>query len=613
MLAWGRVGRAAPAAGTVGAPPSAPGQGPETQADDLIPVSGGEWPVELPAEDCAYLMGLFLGSLSPSAEPVPEAGAAPATVTRPVGAPVFVTIYEPGKQRVRVAARRATLAESVRQAAHDVRERSQRPPAPHTLRLRIDVLRQARFLPTGRRVAFACRGFGPPLGVALRSGDRFVFFLPADVADYQAETHEMMLQAVCRQAGLDPSAWQMPSVTMWRLETAGFVNAAPGSRHALPSPRGLTSPGEPNIARLLRANRLLGQYLARVQKEDGAYLNYWDPASGLATGCDSVPEQAGVAAALAELCELLPKQEYLTSCYEAVSYFLRHTDMVRGNRPMAFTRRDEACRDYWETEASAQVLEALCRYRRVSGLTEPDPWIAALAEFLLFMQREDGGLELQYDVKTGGRSTPRAGAKSVTPQAKAALALALAYRELRAPAYLQGACRALDALWEEDSERKEPHAPQEARWLAMAAEQVGAASQTETYHSWVKRIAAGRRQAQLVSSDVPAADLVGGTLSGFPPLAGHTADDLVVFTVACMMDATGDAENRSAARRAARYIMQLQFLPENSYYLVSPSASSGGVREYLGSNLVKVQTLESVLRGLVALARLELQDVRQSD
>jgi hypothetical protein len=440
-----------------------------------------------------------------------------------------------------------------------------------------------------------------------------VFFLPADVADYQAETHEAMLQTVCRQAGLDPSAWQMPSVTMWRLETVGFVNAAPGSRHALPSPRGLTSPGEPNIARLLRATRLMGQYLARVQKEDGAYLNYWDPASGLATGCDSVPEQAGVAAALAELCELRPKQEYLTSCYEAVSYFVRHTDMVRGDRRMAFTRRDEACRDYWETEASAQVLEALCRYRRASGLTEPDPWIAALAEFLLFMQREDGGLELQYDVRTGGRSTPKAGARSMTPQAKAALALALAYRELQTPAYLQGARRALDALLEEDSTRQEPHAPQQARWLAMAAEQTGTALQSDRYRSWVKRIAAGRRRAQLVPPDVPAADLVGGTLSRFPPLAGPTADDLVVFTVACMMDATGNVEDRSAARRAARHIMRLQFLPENSYYLVSPSASSGGVREHLGSNIIKVQTLESALRGLTALARLELQDARQSD
>jgi len=59
--------------------------------------------------------------------------------------------------------------------------------------------------------------------------------------------------------------------------------------------------------------------------------------------------------------------------------------------------------------------------------------------------------------------------------------------------------------------------------------------------------------------------------------------------------------------------MHVQYLPENSYYLPDPEAAAGGLREQIGSNIIRVQTLESALRGLTMLARLELQDIRRRD
>ncbi|MHC4788920.1 MAG: hypothetical protein ACYS8K_06920 [Planctomycetota bacterium] len=523
MLAWGR--EAPPA------PPPAPAQhDPEAERAAFLPPEGGQWPVELSIEDGEYLIGLLLDAVgTPAGKGRPvgrDAAARPAPVacTRPLRAPVLVTAYAAGGVRLRAEARAGTLAESVARAAAELASRTGggRGLRADVLRVRIDVVTEARPFPATQRLAFAMRGFGEPAGVALRDGQRFAFFLPADIADYHAGTNEGMLRAVCRRAGLGAEAWRDPELPLWHLVVAGFVNEAPGGRHALPSPRGLTPGGEANISRLLRASRLAGQYLVRVQGDDGSYRTYWNPASNLGGGCESVPEQAAVAAALAGLCELRPRDEYIISCYEALSYLMRFTDSLPDDPRMAFTRRDEVCHVVWELEASAHVLAALCRYRRVSGMSQPGPWIAALAEFLLFMQREDGCFELKYDARTGARTTPEDGLDEPVPQAKAALSLALAHEALGVPGYLLAARKAVDRLAE--AEGASGLAPAEARWLAAAAGQVGSALQSDRYVPWIGRIAAERRRAQLQAQDVPAADLVGATLTRFPPPSGPTAD-----------------------------------------------------------------------------------------
>ncbi len=69
----------------------------------------------------------------------------------------------------------------------------------------------------------------------------------------------------------------------------------------------------------------------------------------------------------------------------------------------------------------------------------------------------------------------------------------------------------------------------------------------------------------------------------------------------------GTEANLAAAERAARYLMRLQLLPENSYYLPDPDARTGGFREQPCMNVVKLPTMDSALRGMVLLTRLKLQ------
>ncbi len=585
-----------PAVGTAGGP---------------LPSAGASWELELSEADGRYLVGLFYDSLDALAAGVspPDVGRAPPACLEPVAAPVFVTVYSPNQLPARLQSRRPTLADGVKEAARqffELRGQSVAPDPPKAERVRIDVLRRADLLRVPDREAFAEQVLGPPAGLAMEFGGEAELFLPADIADFRAGTNLDMLRSVCRAAAGDAAGWRRPDLRIWRLVAAAFVNTGDNSRDVLAIPRGLTPVGEVSLAGVLRSARLAGQYLVKMQGEDATFVPYWDPAADLQGGCDNVPEQAAACAALALLCDLRPREEYLNACYESLSYLMHYTNVDERNPRMAFTQRQEICKEVLELEASAHVLEALCHYRRASGWTEADAWIAALAEFLLFMQREDGLFELRYDAESGTRSTPSKHAAQVASHAKAALALSLAYRELSVARYLAGAQRAVEALTREDRS----YEAGDARWLVAAVDAYGQCLPADEWQAWggralAARIAAQRREAQLGPGDAPAEDLVGGTGSAFPPKAGATANDLVVFASACTMDCTPEA--LEAARRAAGYLMGLQYLEENSYYLPDPDDGRGGFREQPGSNIIRIQALEAALRGLVKLAHVELQ------
>jgi hypothetical protein len=248
----------------------------------------------------------------------------------------------------------------------------------------------------------------------------------------------------------------------------------------------------------------------------------------------------------------------------------------------------------------------MCRFRHASGRAEPLGEIEGLANFLLFMQRaEDGRFELRFDAPSGGRSTPPGDEADVTAQARAALALCLAFRELGLDRvdFLNGARRALEALRTDRDVSERDFTAAEARWIVSALMEYNrnGLGPVKQYVEWADRIAASRRQSQLRRADVPTGELVGGTAGELPPRARQTADDLVVYASACMMGEGLRQANLPAARRAARYLLRLQYRLENSYCLADRPALLGAFRDRPDSRLVRLAAQEASLEGLVKL------------
>ncbi|MFO8006377.1 MAG: prenyltransferase/squalene oxidase repeat-containing protein [Candidatus Brocadiia bacterium] len=593
-IGWGRLwsaGQQAPA------PPAAR----PPDADAFLPRRDGQWPVELGRSEQACMLGVFLDSLQALRNGRQPANHEPCADGP--GAPLFVTAYWPGQTSVRVRAAEPNLADSMVEAARLVAQRLEGDWPEGRPRVRVDVLREALRFPAGKRLMFAEQVTGVPYGLGIARPDEPVFFLAADCVGWEAADNLGMLRAVCRRAGLEAHQWRRSQVDVYRLQTQGFINDTAGSRRPLPSPRGLVPVGRTSLPNLLRSCRLAADYLVGVQQRDGSFLMFTDPATGLEGGCQSLILEAEAAGALGVFCELRSDTERVEALRVAVAHAMQYTDLDPRRVHLAVTSRAETCHKAGEMEESAQVLEAMCRLRRSSGETEPDPWIRALADFLLFMQDDDGTFSLAYDPESGTRSTPPDGADPLVAQARGALALALAYRELGTARFLRGAQRALDAALAIENASV---TPRQARWLVSAALHVTPFLPDERYLTRAREAAASRRQHQLTEQSAPADDLVGGTLDEYPPRSDQTADDLVTFAGAAAMGLEMEA-NLAAAERAARYLMRLQLLPENSYYLPDPNARTGGFREQPSLNVVKLPTMDSALRGMVLLTRLKLQ------
>ncbi len=589
-------------------PPATP---PKSDAEAALPLEGGSWAVAIDPEEAGRLMGVFFDTLRAL-----QQGEDPPAATGEggVNAPVFVTVFVPGGGHFRELARAGAPGPSVRQAAVQFFRESAGRFDPETLRVRIDAVRSMRLLTAPERLAFAARGLGAPLGFAVRAGGDLRFFLAPDTVEYRSETNTEMLNSLCRRSGLQPDDWRKEDVPVWALRTVGFMDDTAGSRRVMPSERGLTPPVLPDAATLLRAARLAGDYIVSTKGDDDSFLALWDPLSDLKGGCKSLAEQASAATALIELGAMGMGGDYLTVGYDALSYAMHYTDMDPHDPAMAFATRKEVCQELLETEASARVLEALCRFHHVGQLEETVPWIRAVARFLVFMQREDGRFELRYDPESQSKTTPLGMSDAVAPQATAALALALAARELNEDDLLKDAQKALDAIAAASDPAKRAWKAPEAAVLMEAILAVNDAAPQATLAPrdrnlrLAEQVAACRRRAQLDEADAPAPDLAGASLDAWPPTSLAAASDLDVFATACQLGPEAKAQNEAAARLSARYLMGLQFLPENSYYLPNPEAGAGGFRELTGSNIVHLQTVETGLRGLIKLTRVVMAE-----
>jgi hypothetical protein len=597
MLARGRAPGAPPPADT------ATGDDAAASAGAFVPLSGGSWTVAVDMEQAGRLMGLFFDTLSAL-----KAGAEPPAAEGVGGAdaPVFVSVYAPGGGFYREQARAGGPGLSVREAAVKLFKEVGAQLDPQALRVRIDLVRSVRLLTAPERLAIAERGLGEPLGFAVQAAAGGMrFYLAPDIVDYHAETTADALGALCLRSGLQPGQWRQSDVPVWAVRTVGFVNDTGGSRRVLPSERGLASSVLVNVATLMRAERLAGDYLSAVRAEDGSFCTLWDVLSNLRGGCESLTEQASASAALCELGGTNFGSSYLSAGYAAVSFAMHYTDLDPKDPTMAFTTRQETCQQLLQTEASARVLEALCRFHSAGKLAESLPWIQAVSQFLLHMQRDDGRFELVYDPATRGKSTPLSVQDAVAPHAAAALALALASRELGRDELLQAAQKALDGIAASCEPAQRAWTAPEAAALMDAILAVNSAAPQERNLLLAGQVAACRRKAQLSEADAPAPDLAGASADTWPPSSTAASADLDTFAAACLLGPELKAQNEAAAELSARYLLRLQFLPENSYYLPTADSGAGGFRELPGSNIVRLQAVDGALRGLIKLTQVK--------
>ena len=190
-----------------------------------------------------------------------------------------------------------------------------------------------------------------------------------------------------------------------------------------------------------------------------------------------------------------------------------------------------------------------------------------------------------------------------------------AYKAVKRPEFLLGAQKALGRLNSALSTQNSAlglsdfGGPEAARRFVVAVWEYGSVLPADPHLARVVDAVELLARRQLSDTQTPVPDLAGGTAGGFAA-AGETAADLETFSAAWLLAAGSDAPQaqalRDACRRAApaagRYVVQFQYTPLNSYYLMEPLQASGGVRLRPGSNMVRIASVGRALDGLALLS-----------
>jgi hypothetical protein len=453
-----------------------------------------------------------------------------------------------------------------------------------------------------------------PLGVVVWQGERPCVLLPADVADADVGNHREMLEAVCRMAALSPIAWRDEKRLLTLIRTDSFVNSAPGGACPVPLVRGLPLLREPGLAQTTRSCELAADYLTRVQDQIGRFPLERDATSGIPTEGEDPCAQSAAAAALARFSATLAgddaerksrRERCIKACKTTLADLANMAFVPSAQPELAFVKEGGSSVGAPSPADTAAVLIAFCEYRRATDDRAWDPMIVRLANFLVTCQDESGAFR-QPVAEEGAAQGAQVPALDIAAQAGGARALALSYGAVNRPEFLLGARKALDRLSADAEAMKTADA---ARGFVVALRDLSPHLPPGPYLPRVREALETLVERQLRVEDCPAPDLAGGTLRAFPQSVDETAADMEAFVSGWLVNRTYGKESNyfldeclwQAALGAGRYVMQFQFLPENSYYLADADSALGGLRHFPGRN---VATLQGTQHGLDALSLL---------
>ena len=572
--------------------------------------------VELNDSDRDYLMGLVMDTLRGMESST--ADATPAGV-RGAGAPSFVTLYAPGGALVRAMADGQSLADGVRAAARraleKAKERAWEDQRLQDVRVRTDIVTELVPFSNRQRRAFAVEGLDAPFGLALGPGqDLAGCFLPADAAVRGTETHLEMLARLCTDSGLEADAWSDGGLALYRIRAESFVNAYSGRDRALSTPRGIPLVERVTLAKLLRACNLAGDFLVRSQRNDGSFAAIYRADENEWAGVSGVLEEAGAVYALCRLFALWRNGAHLLAARASLPR-LREQVLAEIDRAGTGSASSSVgLRPEGQVEVCAAVLCALCEYRGVSDDRNFDELMEELGNFLLRAQRPDGGFAETLQA-VPGQQPDRAALQTTSgrSQGMAVLALVLAFGQLQEEQFLDGARRCLDYIAGLGDESLADYGP----WTMLALERAVPVLGQERYRQLAWRIVDSALGMQITEDHGAEPDLVGASLSSWPPTVLGAARDLQRFVsgwhLADPEQPVRKKDLLACATRAARLLLSLQFVDENSYYIPDLEQASGGFRFRPGSNTVllgSVQHSAAALAGLADILRTEREGER---
>jgi uncharacterized protein YyaL (SSP411 family) len=346
---------------------------------------------------------------------------------------------------------------------------------------------------------------------------------------------------------------------------------------------------------LIYSARLAGDYLIRIQKEDGSFSYVYDAAK------DSFPStrynilrHAGTAIALLQLCSATNDRLYLDAARKATSYLRSRFRQATGDAIYVLDHDGKA-----KLGANGLALIALVRSYQL-GDQKPTKQqreeCEGLARLILSLQNRDGLFESYYRIRG---DEPR-GSVSLYYPGEAILGLISLHELTGDKKLLQAAQQGAGALIE--AQQVKGPLPPDA-WLMQALEALHRKSPDPRYSRHALEIAQAIMALQYDGKDGP--EYAGGFGPAEPrttQAAARAEGLLAAFKLARASEDPRTARIAAALRAAARFQLSRQYTPASSKGLPNPRRALGAFREGQSAGLIRIDFVQHNISALLGIA-----------
>ena len=527
--------------------------------------SGNDWT----AADRTYVLRLVRRKLTPAMVKT-DLGPTPARLVRPLEEGVFVSLFWKGRRYAHVGGSGSTLLAAITDAAERMSARCRRLPWSRTAlkagRLKVDVVTlREPFRPLSTRRLFAQLSIGLD-GLAVRTPERPYVFVPLMVLRHGSRVEPV--STLFSEVGYPAPNLLADNVRLERLRTTAFVESAPGGE-GLALYRGNVLIPPVDSRAITRSFLMAGAWLLSVQRPDGSFLYEYDPMTLRATKDYNMVRHAAVSIPLYMLYEVTKDRRFLQAGDRCVEYAKKFLKQSAAPLPYAHI----LYRSKSPLGTAAVLLQGLARRATATGEVGDTGLMKRLGNFIRLLTTPEGRVyrNLQQAVE---RRLP-----AIPPRyypGEAMLALALLHKHAPADAWLSCA-RRIAAFQSGQFVRGEPP----DHWVIMGLAELYRLTGEQSYADQCLRMADVFCSEQILPGKTEHPDFVGGFTGGDLPSVCTAATRIEAINAAfeiALLTGRPHKKYGDVILRSARFHIQQQYRPENTFFVEEPDRVMGMYR-----------------------------------
>lgn len=346
-------------------------------------------------------------------------------------------------------------------------------------------------------------------------------------------------------------------------------------------------------ARLVQAARAGGDYLLRIQRQDGGFNYYYDAAEDrFEARRYNIVRHAGTAVALFDLYAATRDSRYNESARRAMRFLVTRFRRARGTQGSYVLDYDGKAK----LGANGLALVALIRQIELDPRNGNRKSAEELSKLILALQRKDGSFEMRHIL----RPDEQVLSESLYYPGEALLGLIRLYGLNRDPRFLKAARRGADYLIER--QQKMNALPADA-WFIQALEGLHSIGHEKRYAEHAIAL------AEAMIADQYTDDAPEGYAGGFGPgsprgtPAASRAEGLVAAYRIARSTSDLRAEKIASALKATARFQLAQQLTADTAGVRNPRRAAGGFREGLTSMKIRIDYVQHNISSLLGIVR----------